>query len=119
MSCRTDRLPAQRQLRTPLNNGPISDGEQMRLRADFEEIRRSSTPPSLASFTNHDRSVARRRRRHPAGLLREDVECGPGFSKLTSNYLDLTMDEAANAEWCMLIAEKVRGIDRSRTLQRS
>ena len=34
----------------------------------------------------------------------------PGFSKLTSNYSDLLMDDAANAEWCEFIAEKIRGI---------
>ena len=34
----------------------------------------------------------------------------PGFSKLTSNYTDLLLDEAANAEWCEFIAEKIRSI---------
>ena len=34
----------------------------------------------------------------------------PGFSKLTSNYTDLLFDEAANAEWCEFIAEKIRSI---------
>jgi cation diffusion facilitator CzcD-associated flavoprotein CzcO len=34
----------------------------------------------------------------------------PGFSKLTSNYLDLLMDPAANAEWCDFIVEKIRSI---------
>ena len=34
----------------------------------------------------------------------------PGFSKLSSNYTDLLFDEAANAEWCEFIAEKIRGI---------
>jgi cation diffusion facilitator CzcD-associated flavoprotein CzcO len=32
----------------------------------------------------------------------------PGFSKLSSNYTDLLVDHAANAEWCEFIAEKVR-----------
>ena len=34
----------------------------------------------------------------------------PGFSKLTSNYTDLTLNPAANAEWCEFIAEKIRSI---------
>ena len=34
----------------------------------------------------------------------------PGFSKLTSNYTDLTVDHAANALWCEFIAEKIRSI---------
>ena len=34
----------------------------------------------------------------------------PGFSKLTSHYTDLMFDEAANAEWCDFVAEKIRSI---------
>ncbi len=34
----------------------------------------------------------------------------PGFSKLTSNYTDLTVNRAANAQWCEFIAEKIRSI---------
>ena len=34
----------------------------------------------------------------------------PGFSKLTSNYTDLLIDEAANAEWCEFISQKIRSI---------
>ena len=34
----------------------------------------------------------------------------PGFMKLTSNYYDLLFNEAANAEWCAFIADKIRGI---------
>ena len=34
----------------------------------------------------------------------------PGFTKLTSNYTDLLFNQAANAEWCEFIAEKIRGI---------
>ena len=34
----------------------------------------------------------------------------PGFTKLTSNYIDLLFDPTANAEWCEFIAEKIRGI---------
>jgi cation diffusion facilitator CzcD-associated flavoprotein CzcO len=36
----------------------------------------------------------------------------PGFMKLTSNYYDLLLNEAANDEWCEFIAEKIRGIVR-------
>jgi cation diffusion facilitator CzcD-associated flavoprotein CzcO len=34
----------------------------------------------------------------------------PGFGKLISHYSDVMTDEAANAQWCEFIAEKVRGI---------
>ena len=33
-----------------------------------------------------------------------------GFSKLTSNYLDLLFDEQANDQWCEFLTEKIRGI---------
>ena len=34
----------------------------------------------------------------------------PGFTKFTSNYIDMLFDPAANAEWCEFIADKIRGI---------
>ena len=36
-----------------------------------------------------------------------------GFSKLTSNYTDLTVNHRANALWCEFIAEKIRSIVRN------
>ena len=32
----------------------------------------------------------------------------PGFTKLTSNYLDLLSNPEVNAEWCDFIAGKIR-----------
>ena len=40
----------------------------------------------------------------------EKMWASPGFTKLTSNYLDLLTDPSANAAWCDFLAEKVRGI---------
>ena len=40
----------------------------------------------------------------------EKIWASPGFSKLTTNYIDMMTDPAANAEWCEFIAEKIRGI---------
>jgi cation diffusion facilitator CzcD-associated flavoprotein CzcO len=34
----------------------------------------------------------------------------PGFTKLSSNYTDMLLDPAANAEWCQFVSEKVRSI---------
>jgi cation diffusion facilitator CzcD-associated flavoprotein CzcO len=34
----------------------------------------------------------------------------PGFSKLTANYTDLMLDDAANAEWCEFVRAKIRAI---------
>jgi cation diffusion facilitator CzcD-associated flavoprotein CzcO len=42
----------------------------------------------------------------------ERMWSSPGFSKLTSNYLDLLFDEPANDTWCAFLADKIRGIVR-------
>ena len=34
----------------------------------------------------------------------------PGFTKLTSNYLDLLSSPEVNAEWCAFIAGKIRAV---------
>ena len=95
---------------TPLNNAPITPDEQAALRADFESIRETLNT-SAAGFLHlpHDRSTfddtpqARRD-------FYEKMWASRGFSKLTSNYLDLLFDEQANDQWCEFVAEKIRGI---------
>ncbi len=95
---------------TPLNNGAITPEEQARLRADFESICETlGTAPSGFLHPMHDRqafddSIAERL------AFFETMWNSPGFSKLTSNYTDLTTNRAANALWCEFIAEKIRGI---------
>ncbi|NUU24866.1 MAG: NAD(P)/FAD-dependent oxidoreductase, partial [Streptomycetaceae bacterium] len=95
---------------TPLNNAPISDAEQAALKADFERIRETlNTSPSGFLHTANPRragedSAARRREFY------EERWNGPGFTKLTENYLDLTTDPAVNAEWCAFLADKIRAI---------
>src|SRR6185437_13842397 len=74
---------------TPLNNRPISPEEQAELRAGFEELRRVLNT-SVHGFHHHphDRtafedSEDERRRFY------QTMWDSPGFTKLTSNYLDL------------------------------
>jgi cation diffusion facilitator CzcD-associated flavoprotein CzcO len=82
---------------TPLNNRPITPEEQAQLRAGLRAMCETlNTSPSgflhpATIAPTFDDSEEER-----TGLLREDVE-SPGFSKLTSNYSDLTVDHAANA----------------------
>jgi cation diffusion facilitator CzcD-associated flavoprotein CzcO len=95
---------------TPLNNAPITDDEQARLRAEFESICATlHASPSGFLHPVHDRGAfddsADERR-----IFFETMWNSPGFSKLTSNYTDLLFDPAANAEWCGFVAEKIRGI---------
>ncbi len=103
---------------TPLNNRPITSDEQRQLRADFEamcEILNSS--PSGFLHPTHDRQTFD----DPAAERQAFFQTmwdSPGFSKLTSNYTDLTVDHAANGLWCEFIADKIRRIvDDSQTAE--
>ncbi len=95
---------------TPLNNTPITPEEQVQLRADFESLRETLNT-SISGFAHpvneraaFDDSEAERQ------AFYETMWNSPGFMKLTSNYYDLLLNEAANAEWCAYIADKIRGI---------
>ena len=95
---------------TPLNNSPITPDEQAELRAGFEALRETLNT-SVHGFHHpaHDRSTfddpLEERR-----AFYEKMWNSPGFTKLTSNYTDLLLDRAANAEWCEFVAEKIRSI---------
>ncbi|GIF25529.1 cation diffusion facilitator CzcD-associated flavoprotein CzcO [Actinoplanes tereljensis] len=95
---------------TPLNNRPITDEEQADLKARYESIRDTlNTSPSgflheLPSRRGAEESAEQRREFY------EKLWNGPGFTKLSQTYLDMTTDPAINAEWCAFIAEKVRAI---------
>jgi cation diffusion facilitator CzcD-associated flavoprotein CzcO len=97
---------------TPLNNAPITPGQQARLRAEFEELRQVLNT-SIHGFhhpvnprTAFEDAEAERQ------AFYEKMWASPGFMKLTSNYADLLLDDAANAEWCEFIAGKIRSIVR-------
>ena len=95
---------------TPLNNAPITPDEQTRLRAEFEAMCETLNT-SAAGFLHepHDRTTfddSDEERR----AFYEKMWNSPGFSKLTSHYTDLLFDEAANAQWCDFLADKIRGI---------
>jgi cation diffusion facilitator CzcD-associated flavoprotein CzcO len=95
---------------TPLNNAPITPGEQAELRAGFESLR--DTLNTSASGFHHlpsnratfDDSEAERQ------AFFEKMWTSPGFSKLISNYSDLLLDRDADAAWCEFVAGKIRSI---------
>jgi cation diffusion facilitator CzcD-associated flavoprotein CzcO len=95
---------------TPLNNAPITAAEQAQLRADFVAMR-ATLNTSVHGFLHpaHDRATFDDAREERWAFF-EKMWNSPGFTKLTSNYTDLLLDPAANAEWCAFITEKVRGI---------
>ena len=95
---------------TPLNNRPITVEEQADLRAGFERLRRRLNK-SESGFVHrpHDRGTFDDAREERWAFY-EQMWQSPGFSKLTSNYIDMLMNPAANAEWCEFLAYKVRSI---------
>jgi cation diffusion facilitator CzcD-associated flavoprotein CzcO len=97
---------------TPLNNAPITAAEQAQLRADFDAMcERLNT--SLHGFLHpaHDRATFDDPDDIRAQFF-EQMWNSPGFSKLTSNYFDLTLDGDANRAWCDFVAAKIRSIVR-------
>lgn len=95
---------------TPLNNAPITPGEQAQLRAGFEAMREVlNTSPAGFLHPAHDRATFDDSEDQRLAFF-EKMWNSPGFMKLISNYTDLLSNEAANAEWCAFIARKIRGI---------
>jgi cation diffusion facilitator CzcD-associated flavoprotein CzcO len=95
---------------TPLNNAAITPEEQARLRDDFDAMCETlNTSPSGFLHPVHDRRTFDDSAAERAAFF-EKMWNSPGFSKLTSNYTDLTVDLAANALWCEFIADKIRSI---------
>ncbi|HZR14841.1 MAG TPA: NAD(P)/FAD-dependent oxidoreductase [Acidimicrobiia bacterium] len=95
---------------TPLNNAPITSDEQARLRAEFDDICATlNSSPHGFLHRAHDRATFDDTEEERLAFF-EKMWNSPGFSKLTSNYTDLLLDPAANAQWCEFVAEKIRTI---------
>ncbi|MGW4979009.1 flavin-containing monooxygenase [Streptomyces mirabilis] len=95
---------------TPLNNAPIAPEEQAELKADFESIRETlNTSPSgflhqITMRSGLDDSPEQRQEFY------EERWNGPGFTKLSEHYMDMTTNPTVNAEWCEFLAGKIRSI---------
>ncbi|MGA3148436.1 MAG: NAD(P)/FAD-dependent oxidoreductase [Acidimicrobiales bacterium] len=95
---------------TPLNNRPITPDEQAQLKAGFEAMCKTlNASPSGFVHPTYDRRAFDDSINERLAYF-ETMWRSPGFSKLTSNYTDLTVNHTANAQWCEFIAEKIRGI---------
>jgi cation diffusion facilitator CzcD-associated flavoprotein CzcO len=95
---------------TPLNNRPITEDEQVQLRAEFERLREVLNT-SVHGF-HHPMNPRSAFDDTPEERLAffERMWASPGFTKFTSNYVDLLANPAANAEWCAFIADKIRSM---------
>ncbi|SFG96894.1 flavin-containing monooxygenase [Streptomyces mirabilis] len=95
---------------TPLNNAPIAPEEQAELKANFESIRETlNTSPSgflhqITMRSGLDDSPEQRQEFY------EKRWNGPGFTKLSEHYMDMTTNPTVNAEWCEFLAGKIRSI---------
>ncbi|MFJ1969435.1 flavin-containing monooxygenase [Streptomyces sp. NPDC087903] len=95
---------------TPLNNGPILPEEQAELKANFESIRDTlNTSPSgflhqITMRSGLDDTPEQRQKFY------EERWNGPGFTKLSEHYYDMTTNPTVNKEWCEFIAGKIRDI---------
>jgi len=95
---------------TPLNNRPITPEEQAQLRADFEQLCEVLNT-SIHGF-HHPLNPRRAAEDSPdeRRAFFERMWASPGFTKFTSNYVDILDDPDANKEWCEFIADKIREI---------
>ncbi|MGW1718850.1 flavin-containing monooxygenase [Streptomyces sp. NPDC002156] len=95
---------------TPLNNAPIEPEEQAQLKAGFESIRDTlNTSPSgfLHQITMRSGLEDSPEQRQ---AFYEERWNGPGFTKLSEHYYDMTTNEVVNKEWCEFIAARIRSI---------
>jgi cation diffusion facilitator CzcD-associated flavoprotein CzcO len=93
---------------TPLNNGPISDGEMQTIRDRYDEIfaNCAAAPGGFEHVPDRRRfwDVAEDERRSFWDELYEQ----PGFAFLASNFMDIFFDEKANAEISEYVADRIR-----------
>jgi cation diffusion facilitator CzcD-associated flavoprotein CzcO len=95
---------------TPLNNRPITPEEQEELRSGYEELC-EVLASSIHGF--HHPVSTRSAFDDPPEVRRaffERMWDSPGFTKFTSNYIDILTNPEANAEWCEFIGERIRSI---------
>jgi cation diffusion facilitator CzcD-associated flavoprotein CzcO len=97
---------------TPLNNHPISAGQQAALKAGYAQIK-AELDASVSGFL-HRPAGRKWAQDTPEQRLAffEAVWNSPGFAKTSSNYDDLLSSREANAAWCAFIADKIRSIVR-------
>jgi cation diffusion facilitator CzcD-associated flavoprotein CzcO len=95
---------------TPLNNRPITDEEQHRLREGFAELKHV-LDTSVHGF-HHPMNPRAAFEDDPAArrAFFEQMWASPGFTKFTSNYVDILTNPEANAEWCAFLADQIRSL---------
>jgi len=95
---------------TPLNNHPISAGQQAYLKANYAPIK-AELDVSVGGFL-HKSAGKKWQQDTPEEreVFFESVWNSPGFAKISTNYDDLLSNREANADWCAFMERKIRGI---------
>jgi len=93
---------------TPLNNRPITPEEQAELKAGFADIR-ERVAKSASGFLHvpSDKNTFDDSPEERQAFYERVWQLG-GFGKIISNYRDMTLNPAANAEWSKFVADKIR-----------
>jgi cation diffusion facilitator CzcD-associated flavoprotein CzcO len=92
----------------PLNNGPISEEEMADIRARYDEIFATCARTPGGFIHEPDRRGFWDVSKEEREALWERLYGEPGFGIWLSNFREIFMDEAANAEFSEFIADKIR-----------
>jgi cation diffusion facilitator CzcD-associated flavoprotein CzcO len=95
---------------TPLHNRPITPQEQAELKADFERIRDTCAKSPSGFLHQHSAKKTFDDSAEERLAFYERVWQLGGFGKIISNYQDMTLNPAANAEWSRFVADKIRAV---------
>ena len=93
---------------TPLNNRPITPEEQAELKASFESIKETVGKSPSGFLHSHSDKITFDDSPEERQAFYERVWQLGGFGKIISNYRDMTLNPAANAEWSRFVADKIR-----------
>ncbi|MFT4562597.1 MAG: cation diffusion facilitator CzcD-associated flavoprotein CzcO [Gammaproteobacteria bacterium] len=92
----------------PLNNGKISDEEMATIRARYDEIFATCARTPGGFEHEPDRRPFNDVTREQRIELWDRLYDGPGFGIWLSNFVEIFVDEEANAEFSEYIAERIR-----------
>ena len=93
----------------PLHNGPISDEEMADIRTRYEEIFATCARTPGGFEHEPDRRGFHNLSREERVALWDKLYDEPGFGIWLANFVEIFVDEEANAEFSEYIADRIRG----------
>ncbi len=94
---------------TPLNNGPISDEEMADIRSRYDEIFETCARTPGGFIHEPDRRGFYNVSREDRVAMWDRLYDEPGFGIWLQNFIEIFIDEDANAEFSEYIADRIRG----------